>query len=475
MSSILEKKENNVAELTITIPAKDFDAAMDKSFKKNVKNITLPGFRKGKAPRKLIEKTYGEAVFYDDAIDFVCQDAYTEAIREHSLEVVDSPSLEVKEIGTGKDLVLGVKVTVKPEVTLGEYKGIKLNEIVNNVTDEDVNKELEAKRNRAARLITVEDRAAKDGDITNIDFEGFTDGVAFPGGKGENYELTLGSGQFIPGFEEQIVGKKIGEEFEVNVTFPEEYHAEDLKGKAAVFKVKLNGIQYREIPELDDELVKDISEFDTVEELKADVLKKLTEAAERKTKTEKENAVIDAVVDGMTVDLPECMVEKRVEAIIYENNMRMSQQGFSFDKYLEYMGSTVEQFKEQMRPSAERQVKAALALEKMAELENVEISDEEFDAKLVEMAEAYGMEADSLRKNIHDHDKEDIIADMKNEKALEIAVSSAKWAKAKTTAKKTTAKAEKDETAEKPAAKKPAAKKTASKTKKADTEKKTEE
>ncbi len=253
MSSVLDKKEKNTVDFTMTVKADVFSEAMDRAFRKNVKNITLPGFRKGKAPRKLIERTYGEAIFYDDAIDYVFPAEYEAAIKELALEPVDVPKLDVKEIGSGKDLVLAISVTVKPEVTLGEYKGIKLNEIVHTVENSDVDRELAQKQERNARLVTVEDRAVKEGDIANINFEGFVDDVAFPGGKGENYDLTIGAGQFIPGFEDQIVGKAIGEEFDVNVTFPEEYHAEDLKGKPAVFKVKVNSIQYKELPELDHE------------------------------------------------------------------------------------------------------------------------------------------------------------------------------------------------------------------------------
>ncbi len=404
MSSVLDKKEKNTVDFTMTVSAEAFSEALDRSFKKNVKKITLPGFRKGKAPRKLIEKTYGEAIFYDDAIDFVFPAEYEAAIQELALEPVDVPKLDVKEIGAGKDLVMTVSVTVKPEVTLGEYKGIKLNEIVHTVTDEDVEHDLAHKRERNARLVTVEDRAVQDGDIANINFEGFVNDEAFPGGKGENQDLTIGSGQLIPGFEEQIVGKNIGDEFDVNVSFPEEYHAEDLKGKPAVFKVKVNGIQYKELPELDDEFAKDVSEFDTLDALKEDIRAKLTEEAAKAEKQERENAVVDKLVEETEIDVPDCMIDNRVEGIIRENNMRMAQQGLSFEQYLSYMGSTMDQFKEMMRPNAEKQVKANLILEAIVKAEGFEISEEQFNDKIKEMAEAYHMEADKLKEMFVGHE-----------------------------------------------------------------------
>ncbi len=461
MSNVLEKKENNIAEITMTIPAVKFDEAMDKSFRKNVKYITVHGFRKGKAPRKLIEKTYGESIFYDDAIDFVCQDAYTEAIKELALEPVDMPKLEVKEIGSGKDLVLSVTVTVKPEVELGEYKGIKVQDIVHTVSDEDVDAEIKRRQERNSRLVSVEDRAVAAGDVANIDFEGFTDGEAFAGGKGENYDLEIGSGSFIPGFEEQIIGKNIGEEFDVNVTFPEEYHAEDLKGKAAVFKVKVNSIQYKELPALDDEFAKDVSEFDTLDELKADIKAKMEEDAARRTKQEKENAALEKVVEDMKVDVPECMIDKRLENIIRENDGRMAQQGISFEQYLTYMGSTLDQFKEQMKPMAERQVKGTLALEKIAKLENIEISDEDLDKNLADMAAAYKMELDKLKEILRPEDMENVKEDMKLSKAAELIVDNASWTKAKASAKKTAEGGEKKTAAKKTATKTTAAKSSA--------------
>ncbi len=463
MSSVLDKKEKNTVNFTMTVKAEVFAEAVDRAFKKNVKNIALPGFRKGKAPRKLIERTYGEAIFYDDAIDFVFPAEYEAAIKELAIEPVDMPQItEVKEIGTGKDLVMCISVTVKPEFTLGEYKGIKLTEIVHTVSDDDVAAELAQKQERNGRLVSVEDRPAQNGDITNIDFEGFVDDVPFAGGKGENYDLTLGGGQFIPGFEEQIVGKSVGEEFDVKVTFPEEYHAEDLKGKAAVFKVKLNSIQYKELPELDDEFAKDVSEFDTLDELKADIRAKLEKAAAESTKQEKENAVIDKLVDDTEIDVPDCMIDSRIESIIRENNMRMAQQGLTFEQYLSFMGSDIEQFKVMMRPNATKQVKANLILEAIVKAEGFEVTDAQVDDKIREMAEIYNMEADKLKGTLREQDIENLKEDMKMEMAVALLVESAKWTKPRASKKA----AEGEEKA--PAAKKTTTKKTT--TKKAEAE-----
>ena len=465
MSSVLDKKEKNTVDFTMTVKAEVFAEAMDRAFKKNVKNIALPGFRKGKAPRKLIERTYGEAIFYDDAIDFVFPAEYEAAIKELALEPVDVPKLDVKEIGSGKDLVMAISVTVKPEVTLGEYKGIKLEEIVHTVDDSDVERELSQKQERNSRLVTVEDRAVKEGDIANINFEGFVDDVAFPGGKGENYDLTIGSGQFIPGFEEQIVGKNIGDEFDVSVTFPEEYHAEDLKGKPAVFKVKVNSIQYKELPALDDEFAKDISEFDTLDALKADIRAKLEAEAEKATKQEKENAAIEKLVNDTEIDVPDCMIANRVESIIRENNMRMAQQGLTFEQYLSFMGSTMDQFKEMMRPNALKQVKANLILEAIVKKEAFEVSEEMLDEKIREMAESFKMDADKLKENIGEAEADNLKEDMKMELAVALIVDNAKWSKAKAKAN--------DTAEEKPAAKKAATKSTAAKTTKSTTAKST--
>ncbi len=460
MSAILEKKEKNTVEFTITISAEKFAAAVDEAFKKNVKKITVPGFRKGKAPRKLIEKTYGEGIFYDDAIDSVLPGAYDEAVKELGLEPVDMPKVDVKEIGKDKDLVILASVTVKPEVKLGEYKGLKLKDIVHTVSDKDVDEELSKRQERASRQVSVDDRAVKKNDTANIDFEGFVDGVAFAGGKGENFDLVIGSGQFIPGFEDQIIGKKIGDEFDVTVTFPEDYHAEELKGKEAVFKTKLNSISVKELPELDGEFAKDVSEFDTLAELKEDIKKKLTEAAAARTKQEKENACVDKIVEEMEVDVPDCMVESRIESTIRENNARMAQQGISFEQYLGFMGTTIEQFKEQLKPNALLQVKGTLALEQIAKEEKLEVSEDDVTEQLKKLAESYNMELDKVKSFMRDEDIEAIKSDLKISKALDFIVENAKWSK--TAPKKTAAKKEEGEEVKEPAKKTTTTKKTTS-------------
>ncbi len=362
-------------------------------------------------------------------------------MKELNLEPVDTPKIDIKEIGKDKDLVVSASVTVKPEVKLGEYKGLKLDDIVHTVSDDDVDAELSKRQEKGARQVTVEDRAVQEKDTATIDFEGFIDGTAFAGGKGENFELVIGSGQFIPGFEEQIIGKSIGDEFDVNVTFPEDYHSEELKGKAAVFKTKVNAISYKELPELDDEFAKDVSEFDTLAELKEDIKKKLQESADARTKREKENAAVDKVVENMTVDVPECMVNTRIESTIRENNARMAQQGISFEQYLGYMGTTLDQFKEQVKPNAELQVKGTLALEQIAKEENIEVSEADLEEQLKKMAEAYSMELEKVKEFMREEDLENIKADLKISKALDFIVENTKWSK--------------------PAAKKPAAKKAA--------------
>ena len=456
MTAKLDKKEKNTVEFTITVSKDKFNAALDEAFKKNAKKITIPGFRKGKAPRKLIEKTYGEGIFYEEAVDALLPDAYEAAVKEMAIDPVDMPKVEVAEVGKDKDLVIKGSVTVKPDVKLGEYKGLKLEEVVNTVSDKEVDEELARRQERNARQISVEDRAVANGDIANINFEGFVDGVAFAGGKGENYDLVIGSGSFIPGFEDQIVGKAIGEEFDVSVTFPEDYHAEELKGKAAIFKTKVNSIMVKELPDLDDEFAKDVSEFDTLDELKKDIKAKLQESADARTKQEKENAAIDAVIETMEADIPECMIDSRIESTIRENEARMAQQGISFEQYLGYMGTTVEQFKEQMKPNAELQVKGTLALEEIAKLENLTAEDKDVDEQLQKMADAYKMELEKIKEFMRPEDIDAIKSDIKITKALEFLVDNATFTKAKKTSTKKTAKAAEDKEAPKKTTKKAA-------------------
>lgn len=469
MSYTLENVEKNKVKLTIEVASELFEDGMKKSYQKNVKYINVPGFRKGKAPRKMIEKMYGPAVFYEDAVNFIIPDAYDEAVKEADIHPVSQPEIDIVTIGEAdKPFVFTAEVFTKPEVKLGTYKGVEIEKVENKVTDADVDAEVASMREKNSRMVTVEDRAAENGDITTIDFEGFCDGVAFEGGKGTDYELTLGSGTFIPGFEEQIVGKKIGEEFDVNVKFPDEYHSEELKGKDAVFKVTLKGIKVKELPTLDDEFAKDVSEFDTLDALKEDIKAKLTKEAENKTKAEIENRALEAAVEGAEIDLPECMVDNQVEKMLEDYAYRLKSQGIDMKMYLQYTQMTEDQLKEQMKPSAKQQVLGSLVLEKIAELEKLEATDEDIEKEFDKIAETYKMEKDKIRElmgaNI-DAMKQDIVTN----KALDVLAENAKQTK-----KKAEKKADKED-GEKPAAKKTAAKKPAAKKTTAKKETATEE
>ena len=416
-----EKTGTNEYTLVITVSAEDFNAAVNKVYHKKKNSINVPGFRKGKAPRAIIEKIYGEAVFYDDAINDSFPDAYDAAVEEAGIDPVDSPrDFDMKSVG--KDgYELECKVTVRPEVTVVGYKGIEAEKPNAEVTDEDVEKDLKAKQEANAREITVEDRAAKDGDIANINFEGFTDGVAFEGGKGEDYDLELGSGSFIPGFEEQIVGHSAGDEFDVNVTFPEEY-AEELAGKDAVFKVKLNGIKEKQLPELDDEFVKDVSEFDTLDELRADIRKTLTEQKEKSAKSTFENGVYDKLAALVEGKIPEVMYDKAVDNMISEFRYNIEMQGMPFDKYINAIGMNEESIRGMYRSRAEKDVKIELALAKIAELEGVEVTEEDVTAEYDKLAERYGVKAEDVKAAITE---ERIQAQIKSDKASELVLAAA--------------------------------------------------
>lgn len=469
MSYTLENVEKNKVKLTIEVASELFEEGMKKSYRKNVKYINVPGFRKGKAPRKMIEKMYGPAVFYEDAVNFIIPDAYDEAVKEADIHPVSQPEIDIVTIGEAdKPFVFSALVFTKPEVVLGTYKGVEIEKVEYEVKDKDVDAELASMREKNSRMVTVEDRAAKDGDIATIDYEGFADGNAFAGGKGTDYDLTLGSGTFIPGFEEQIVGKNIGEEFDVNVKFPEEYHAEDLKGKDAVFKVKLKGIKVKELPELDDELAKDVSEFDTLDELKADIRQKLEKSAADKTKAEIENKALEAAVEGATIDLPECMIDNQVEKMFEDYAYRLSSQGIDMKMYLQYTQMTEEQLKEQMKPSAKQQVLGSLVLEQIAKEENIEASDEDLEKEFDKIAEAYKMEKDKVRELMNaniEAMKQDIVTN----KALDLLAENAKQTKKKAENKEEKKADETEKPAKKTAAKKTAAKKTTAK-KDSDTE-----
>ena len=401
MNVKVEKKENSKVEIEFTMDKKEFNEELDKAFKKNASKFKVQGFRAGKAPRSVVEQVYGEGVLYEFVIENTVDDAYRTAVIENELEVVSRPELDIKQIGKDKDFVYVVTVFVKPEAKVSDYKGIEVKKASTRVLKKDIDEELEKVRNKNARIVSVEDRELKDGDISVIDFEGFVDGVAFDGGKGENYELTIGSNTFIPGFESQMVGMKIGEERDVNVKFPEEYHADNLAGKDATFKVKLHEIKERVLPELDDEFAKDVSEFDTLEEYKKDLNKKVKEDKERRATIEREQEAIDKFVEKVEVVIPEAMIDEEVDKMVEEMNANLSYQGLSIDQYVQYMGITLDDYKKEMRGQAEKRIKLTLGLEYVAKAEKIEATDDEIDAKIKELSAQYGNKEndDSLLKN----------------------------------------------------------------------------
>ncbi|MBP5192403.1 MAG: trigger factor [Eubacterium sp.] len=426
MSFTVEQLENNRAKLTITVPAEDFGKALVAAYNKQKGKINISGFRKGKVPMAIIEKMYGPEIFYDEAANKVINETYPEAYDECELDIVSRPEIDVTQIEKGKDFIYTATVDLKPEVKLGTYKGIEVEKVDTTVSGLEVDEEIDRVRRQNARKIDVTDRAAKDGDITNIDFEGFVDGEAFEGGKGESYTLKLGSKSFIPGFEDQIVGHEIGEEFDVNVTFPEDYHSEDLKGKAAVFKCKLNSLQEEQLPELDDEYVSDISDVETVDEYKDSIRKQLEEKKEKQAKTKIENAAIEKLMETSEMDIPASMIEGQQESMLNEFKQQLSMQGMSFDMYSQYTGLNEETMLEQVKPEAEKRVKSRLVLEAVSKAENIEVSDEDVDKKLEEMAAMYGIEADKFKGYIGDKEKESIKKDIAVEKAADFIVANIK-------------------------------------------------
>jgi len=464
------KVDTNVYEIEVTVAPEEFTQACKDAYLKRRKSIQLPGFRKGKATQGMIEKLYGEGFFYEDALEIVYPAVVTAAIEEASLRTVDSPSeLDVKTISKSEGVDMTMKVTVYPEVKLGQYKGLEAVQLPTEADDEDVANELTNMLDRNSRLVTVEDRAAEMGDTAEIDFEGFVDGVAFDGGKGENYPLELGSGSFIPGFEEQVAGHKTEEEFDVNVTFPEEYQAENLAGKDAVFKVKIHEIKTKEVPALDDEFAKDVSEFDTLDELKADLKKQLSEKKAEDARRDLENQLLEQAIDGMEAEIPEVMFTKRADEMINDYTYRLQAQGIDLQTYLQYMGQDMDAFRATFKDGAEKQVKASLVLEAIVAAEKLEATEDEINAEIDKLAQQYGMEAEQIKKAVP---ADQIAADVTTKKALDLIVDSAKLVEKKAekkAAKKSTAKkaddkkAEKKPAAKKTAAKKPAAKKTAKK------------
>ena len=418
MSVQVEKLEKNMAKLTIEVSADEFEAALEKAYNKNKGKITLPGFRKGKAPRKMIEKMYGAGIFYEDAANEIIPGAYAKAADECGEDIVSQPDISVTQIEKGKSFIFTAEVAVKPEVTLGDYKGVEVEKTEVSVSEEDVDKEVDKERESNSRMIDIDDRAVENGDMIKLDFEGFVDGVAFAGGKGEDYPLTIGSGSFIPGFEDQLVGAKIGEETEVNVTFPEDYQAEELKGKAAVFKCKVNEIKVKELPEADDEFAKDVSEFDTLAEYRDDIRAKLLERKTQDAKRAKENKVVAKAVENASMEIPEAMINEQVRRMADDFSRRIQAQGITFEQYMQFTGMTVDQMLDQMKPEALKRIQNSLVLEAIAKAENIEISDERVDEEIAKMAEQYKMEVDKLKEIMGEQEREQ----MRNDLAIQAAV-----------------------------------------------------
>lgn len=425
MKAELIKKEGNKVTLKITVDNNKFEAAVNKAYNKSKSKYNIPGFRKGKAPRIVIETQYGKGIFYNDAIEVLFPEVYPEAIKELDIDPIDNPDLDIEEISKDNGLVMVLNVEVKPEFELGNYKGIEVAKVENTVSDENVEAKLQEMVEKNARLVSVEDKALEDGDTAIIDFEGFDNGVAFDGGKGENYNLVIGSNTFIPGFEEQLVGKKAGEEVEVNVTFPEEYHSEDLAGKPVVFNVKLNDVKVKELSTLDDEFAKDTSEFDTLDELKADVRAKLEEEAKNKADAEIRNSVVEKVAENTEIEIPEVMVEHQIDNMLNELNYQLQYQGFGLQQLLEMTGRTMEELREERKEDAKKLVKSSLVLEAITKAEGIEATEEEFKAELEKMASAYNMEVEKIETTLRDADKEDIKGQIKVRKTIDLLVESA--------------------------------------------------
>ena len=420
-----EQIEKNLVKLTFEVSAEDFDKAINQVYKKNVKKFNVPGYRKGKAPRKIIEKYYTEAVFYDEAINSVLPQAYDEALKESGVESVARPEIDVEEIKKGEPVVFTALVTTKPEVKLGDYKGIEVEKIDHTVTDEDVDKDIEATQKKNARLITVDDRAIENGDIAVIDFEGFVDDVAFEGGKGEDYELEIGSGTFIPGFEEQLVGAEAEKEVEVKVTFPEDYHAEELKGKEAVFKCTVHEIKAKELPEIDDEFAAEVSEFDTLEEYKADVKAKIKEQKAADGKRNQEDQAVEQAVKNAEYEIPQPMIETQTTQMVEDFAQRIQSQGITLEQYFQFTGLTAEKMMEDMKPQAIKRIETRLVLEAIAKAENIEITDEKVDEELAKMAESYNMEVEKLKEFMGENEKKQMKEDLAVQEAVTFLVENA--------------------------------------------------
>lgn len=426
MSVKVEKKEKNIVQLEIEVDAAKFEEGLQKSYLKNVKRFNVPGFRKGKAPRNIVERHFGVESLYEDAINIVCSEAYDEAVEENDIHPVDRPDIDIKQIGKGQNLIFVADVTVRPEVVLGQYKGVEVERAKAMVTEDDVDKEIEKIAEKSARLITVEDRGIEKGDIADIDFEGFIDGVPFEGGQASGYSLEIGSSNFIAGFEEQLLGAKPGDDVDVNVTFPEDYSSEELAGKSALFKVIINDVKIKELPVLDDEFAKDVSEFDTLEEYKIDIRKKLTDAAEHKAKHETEDRVINKVNENATVEIPDVMIQKHIDNLVKDFDSRLRYQGLDLEKYLNIMGMGYVDFRSQFENRAQSEVKTQLVLDAVCKAEKIQATKEEFGEEIIKIAESYKQEVEEFTKHLQQNDIEYINDTIKIRKTIELLVESAK-------------------------------------------------
>ena len=422
MSLQVEKLEHNMAKLTVEVAAEDVEKALQAAYLKQRKQINIPGFRKGKVPRQMIEKMYGPEVFYDEAANNMIPDAYAKAYDESELDIVSQPKIEVVQMEKGKPFIFTAEVATKPEVTLGDYKGLKVDKVSTRVTQKEVDEEIEKERERNARTIEVTDRAVQDKDEVTLDFEGFVDGVAFEGGKGEDYPLTIGSGSFIPGFEEQLIGAEIDKEVEVNVTFPKEYHSEELAGKDATFKCTVHTIKAKELPELDDEFASEVSECETMDAYRAEVKKNIKERKERTGKEKKENQAVDQAIENAQMDIPEAMMEFQVRQMADDFARRIQQQGLTVEQYFQFTGMTAEKMMEEMRPQAEKSIKTRLVLEAIVKAENIEVSDERVEEELTKMAEAYQMEVEKLKEFMGENEKKQIKEDLAVQEAITLLV-----------------------------------------------------
>lgn len=420
MSLQVEKLEKNMAKLTIEASADEFEKAILKAYQKNRNKINVQGFRKGKAPLVIIEQMYGASIFYEDAANEIIPEAYEKAALESELEIVSRPDIDVVQIEKGKPFIFTAEVAIKPEVTLGDYKGIEIEKKEVNVTDEEVMERVEKEREQNSRMITVDDRPIQMDDIAVIDYEGFVDDVPFDGGKDEGHSLTIGSHSFIDNFEEQLIGKSLGDELDVNVTFPEEYHSQELAGKPAVFKVKINEIKSKELPNLDDDFAQDVSEFDTLDEYKENIKATLKEGKEKELKTTKENEIVDKIIENSTMEIPEPMIETQVNQMAEDFAQRISQQGLSVEQYFQFTGMDSRKFVESLRPQALKRIQSRLVLEAIVKAESIEVSEEELDKELTEMATMYKMELEKLKEMVGDKEKEQIEADIAVQKAVDL-------------------------------------------------------